>query len=147
MTDNRFVGTWRLVSWEAETRDGQRVHPFGEDAEGWIMYDASGNVSVHLMRRERPRFVSEDPLGGTAEEIEAAFSGYLAYCGRYTVHNDAGTINHSLRGASFPNWVGSEQLRHFEFAAGTLTLRTPPIAEMSHVLTWRRVSEKRSPSN
>ena len=134
--ENSFVGMWKLVSWEAQTPEGNSVHPFGEDAAGWIMYDGKGNMSVHLMRRDRPQFATDNPLGGTAEEIEAAYNGYIAYCGTYTVQEDDHTVTHSLEGASFPNWIGSEQLRHFEFSGDKLTLSTPPIAGNSHVLIW-----------
>ena len=135
---NPFVGTWILVSWEAQTAEGNTVYPFGEDAAGWIMYDGGRNMSAHLMRRDRPQFSTDNPLGGTDGEIKAAYNGYVAYCGTYTVQKDAHTITHSVEGASFPNWVGSEQVRHFEFSGDRLTLSTPPIAGTSHMLVWRR---------
>jgi hypothetical protein len=84
-----FVATWILVSWEAHTPEGDTVHPFGEDAAGRIMYDGEGNMSVHLMHRDRPHFSIGSPLGGTAEEIEAAYNGYLAYYGTYKIQENA----------------------------------------------------------
>lgn len=138
-TRNPFVGTWALVSWEAQTEKGDTEHPFGKDAAGWIMYDGEGNMSVNVMRRGRPHFSTDDPAGGTAEEIEAAYNGYLAYCGTYTVQESTRTITHSLKGSLFPNWVGSELVRHFEFSEDKLTLSTPPIAGSTHVLVWRRI--------
>jgi len=70
--ENSLVGTWKLVSWEAQTAEGNTVHPFGENAAGWIMYDGEGNVSVHLMRRDRTQLSTDDPFGGTAELTEIA---------------------------------------------------------------------------
>ncbi|NER25381.1 MAG: lipocalin-like domain-containing protein [Symploca sp. SIO1C2] len=137
---NLFVGTWILMSWEAQTAEGKTIYPFGEDATGWLMYDGEGNMSVNLMRRNRPKFSTDDPSGGTVEEIKGAYKGYLAYCGRYTIQEENLTITHSLDCALFPNWVGSLQLRHFEFSEDrlTLTLSTPPIAGKSHMLVWRK---------
>jgi hypothetical protein len=43
---------------------------------------------------------------------------------------------------SFPNWVGSEQTRHFEVTGVRLVLRTPPIAVggrlLVHEFLWQR---------
>ncbi|NQU51284.1 MAG: lipocalin-like domain-containing protein [Bacteroidetes bacterium] len=46
----------------AELKDGTIVFPFGEDALGRITYDSYGNMSVYLMKNNRPQFLSEDPL-------------------------------------------------------------------------------------
>jgi hypothetical protein len=141
-TTHRFVGSWSLESWEARTPFGEVTYPFGEDPAGRIMYDATGNMSVQLMRQDRPRFNSDDPFGGTVDEIQSAFEGFFAYYGRYSVQEGDSTVIHHLVGSSFPNWVGVDQVRHFAFSGDTLTLSTPPLlaegATAVHTLVWIR---------
>ena len=137
-----FAGTWSLASWEARTPDGQVVLPFGDRPAGQIMYDGRGRMAVQLMRPDRPRFASDDPLSGAMAEIQAAFEGFLAYYGRYTVHATESTVTHHLEGSSFPNWIGTDQVRRFSFNSDTLVLNTPPVlaqgATAVHTLMWVR---------
>jgi hypothetical protein len=119
------------------------VNYLGEGATGLLMYNAHGNMSVHLMQANRPVFASGDRLGGTADEIKAAFEGYHAYFGTYEVNERESLIVHHLAGCTFPNWVGSEQQRRYEFDGNRLTLTTPPIlmhdALAVGTLVWERV--------
>ncbi len=55
-----------------------------------LIYDASEHVPAQMMRAGRPRFGSGDQLKGTDAEVRAAFEGYLAYFGEYTVDEAAG---------------------------------------------------------
>ena len=49
MSDERFVGTWKLVSWRISTDDGGWRHPLGPDAKGLIVYAPDGYMSASLM--------------------------------------------------------------------------------------------------
>ncbi len=139
----QFVGTWRLVSLEGHYGDGTVAHPFGPDAAGIIVYDAQGHMAAQIMRRDRPRFAAGDQQRGTPEENRAAVTGYVAYWGSYELFED-GTIVHHVQGSLFPNWVGGEQRRFWEFVGSRLVLRTPPTAMggrmVSSVLVWERVA-------
>ena len=53
--------------------------------------------------------------------------GFLAYFGTYTVDEKAGVVVHHVEGASFPNWIGTDQRREFTLSGRRLTLRTPPL--------------------
>src|SRR5262245_14286628 len=55
-----LVGAWRLLSYEAVDSSGRVEYPIGEHVTGQLLYDAQGNVSVHIMREKRPEFVSND---------------------------------------------------------------------------------------
>jgi hypothetical protein len=141
-----FVGTWTLVSWTAETADGQTSYPFGQDALGRISYDEAGRMSVQIMRRRRTKFSTEDPLGESPEEIMEAFHGFLAYYGTYRVDHDAGIVTHIQDVASSPNWVGAEATRYYELTGNTLTLSTAPVVSVTtgeqaarHRLVWERL--------
>lgn len=143
MEKEHFVGTWKLVSSEFKSPDGQAVYPYGRDAVGMLMYSASGHICVQIMRPGRRTFASEDRLRGTAEEIKSAFEGYAAYFGTYEVDPEEGIVTHQIEGTLFPNWVGINQKRFFEFSDGRLTLRTPEISlggqQMTGLLRWKRI--------
>ena len=138
-----LVGTWRLVSFESRDATGAITQPMGSDAVGQLVYDADGNMSVHLMRANRTSFVSGDRLKGTDQEVRAAFEGYHAYFGRYSVDDGAHTVTHQVLGGSFPNLIGTEQVRVFSLAGRRLTLSTPAIKvggrSVASTLIWERV--------
>ena len=99
-------------------------------------------MAVHLMQPDRPPFTANDIRRGTDPEIRAAFNGYVGYYGTYTVVPASGTVAHHLRGASYPNWVGSDQVRHYRFEGSRLTLSTPPIEFAGRKLTSVSIRER-----
>ena len=144
MSFDQFIGTWKLVTSEFRRSDGTLIYPYGQDALGVLTYDAAGNMTVHLIRADRPAFVSGDLYNGTPEEIKAAFEGAFTYFGRYEVNAAAGTVTHHVTGCSFPNWIGGDQTRFFAFSDQRLTLSTPPMfaggSTMTGVLIWERIA-------
>ena len=138
-----FTGNWKLVSSEFRLPDGQVVYPFGRDAVGMLMYSAGGRMCVQIMRPDRCTFASGDRLRGTTEEIKSAFEGYAAYFGTYEVNHEEGTVTHQIEGSLFPNWVGVNQKRFFEFSDDRLTLRAPEVLlggqQMTGSLSWKRI--------
>ncbi len=125
MTAPGLVGRWRLTSWSARNEDGTVSYPFGEDAEGSLVYTPDGWMIAALAVGDRARMSGEDVLGGSEAERAAAYSTYLAYCGTYEVDGDA--VVHQVRMSLFPNWVGSEQRRRFELSGDELVLTAPPV--------------------
>src|SRR5262245_6365235 len=63
---DKFVGSWKLVAMEGPQFPKR-------DRVGVIMYDNSGQMSVHIMTRDRPRFASNARQQGSQEEVKAAF--------------------------------------------------------------------------
>ena len=118
-----LVGTWRFISMEARSPGGEVIYPYGKNIFGRLTYTADGFMSVLLMNPNRPRFASGDPLAGTWEEIEAAFRGFDAYCGTYTIDEERGTVTHHIQASKFPNWTGTDQVRSFELRDGRLILK------------------------
>ena len=140
----QFAGTWSLVSWKIEQADGAVIDPLlGPGPVGWIMYHPGGQMSVVLMRPDNPKFVSDNLMEATPEEIRAAFEGFVSYCGSYEVNEQERFVIHHLEMSWFPNLVGTEQKRFFEFADDRLTLKTPPLTLMGedqvHCLVWQRL--------
>ena len=138
----QLVGSWRLVSYETRTRSGEVSAIYGPSPVGRLIYDQDGRMSVHVMDSRRRRFASNDRLIHTPEELKEAFDGYFGYFGMYTVDEAANTVTHHITGASFPNFVGTEQKRFFVLSGHRLELKTPPMlrggTEVTFHLVWER---------
>ncbi len=107
-----------------------------------LIYDEHGYMSVHIMRPDRPIFTFGDIRNGAQDEVKTAFDGYLASFGRYDFNVIDGTVTHHIQGSHFPNWVGQDQKRFFEFSGNRLIIKTQPIPTAGTVVTgiliWER---------
>ncbi len=141
MTSNPLIGTWRLVSWENRDESGQVSYPLGEDALGYIIYNADGYMFVAIMSSGRTKFALGDLLGGTPEERAQAAGTYVSYCGRYEFRGE--TVIHHVELSLFPNWVGVEQERLVEVRGNRLEVSTRPMlfggVQRSAHLIFKRV--------
>ena len=120
----RFIGTWKLVSFEMRS-DDQVTYPLGKDPVGYLIYSHEGYMAASLMASKRQRFSSVDILKATTEEIIAAYGTYVAYCGKYEVTEDK--VTHLVEVSLFPNWVGGKQERFYKLEGDELILSTPPM--------------------
>ena len=118
---DRFIGAWELVDWRTVDDAGVVRFPYGEEAQGQISYALNGRMSAHLMRPP------EDPSDAPPQ--------HLAYWGRFSVDESAGTVTHHVIGADRPNWIGSDQVRGYEFLGNGLMV----LSLGSNRLTWERV--------
>jgi len=134
-----IVGTWQLVSISGTSTQGDTLHPYGKDPYGMLMYDETGHMSVLLMQRDRPLFVTGDMRKGTDGEVRTAFEYFDAYCGTYNIDGVKKTVTHHLLGAKFPNWIGSDQLRYYQILVDTLRLYATPI--MAEGVKWNLKAE------
>ncbi len=138
---NRFIGTWKLNSFEMKSDEGEILHPFGQDCLGYIMYNSDGYMSVAFMKSDRPKFSSDDIAQGMLDEKALAMDTFVSYCGTYDV--DEERIVHRIEISWFPNWSGIDQVRFYEFSENRLTLKTPPMNVQGKMLTgylvWERV--------
>jgi Lipocalin-like domain len=145
MSSNPFVGTWQLRDAYALSDSGARLpSPLGERVIGLIMYDDAGNMSAQLASAERPQFSARTPNETPDPEFKSAFLSFTSYWGRYRIDHAAGTVTHTVTGASAPSWPGSEQLRYFELNGNLLTLKTPPIrgrdgVKLVQQLVWEKI--------
>ncbi len=136
---DEFVGAWRLISFDRRTAAGALTYPLGEHPVGRLTYDAVGRMSAQLMQPDRPRFTANDTARtGSAEEKIAAYEGYTAYYGTYTVNDADRTVVHHVEASLYPNWVGSDMPRKYEFSGDRLTLRVVNGKGESR-LVWERV--------
>ncbi|HET6371992.1 MAG TPA: lipocalin-like domain-containing protein [Candidatus Polarisedimenticolia bacterium] len=141
--DLALAGTWELVSLESRHPDGSVGYPMGREVTGMLIYEATGHMSVQLMRRGCPSFRSGDHLMGDPAEVKSAYEGYFAYYGTYTLDADNESIAHHVQGASFPNWVGTTVTRRFRLEEDRLTLTSPPMPSGGETIlpvsVWRRI--------
>lgn len=140
LTRDVLVGRWSLLKFIS--RNGEAVsYPAGQAAFGEILYTAAGGVSTHIVAAGRRRFASDGLWDGSPDEYAAAFATYIGYYGTYEVHGDA--VVHHIVASSFPNWAGTQHVRHAEIAGDTLVLRTEPMNVAGSVvvneLRWRRI--------
>ena len=133
----RLVGTWRLVSYETDELEGRRGKPYG-DAVGRLDYDDNGNMSGQVMRPGRARV----ELGeGNAQQVRAAYLGYIAYFGTYEVAADGSSVTHHVVGSLNPAWVGGQQVRKMRFEDDRLILSADVHKNgdtVTHTLIWER---------
>jgi hypothetical protein len=120
MSKDELIGTYKLISWENRHESGEISYPLGPDAKGLISYSQDGFVFVHIMAVNRKAFSSGDLFGGEASEIVAGATSHISYCGTYKIENQ--DVIHRVQICSFPNWVSTEQRRHFHFDNGNLLL-------------------------
>lgn len=138
----KLIGSWKLVSFQNQDSKGRITYPFGADAQGRLTYEADGRMAVQLMNPARPRFSSEDPLVTSEAEVRAAFGGYVAYYGSYSVNPDEQSIVHHIEAALLPNWAGTDQRRQLELDGKVLTLKGPLLLDGVQgvvCLVWERL--------
>ncbi len=140
----RFIGTWTLAAVYYIAQNGDTFYPLGQHATGQLNYDAAGNMIGQLMAESREAFVSEHRRAASDAEIRQAFLGYEAYFGTYSVNIATQEMQHHVKGALFPNWVGTTQTRYYSFNSDftQLTLKTPPIGRSKSIgtLVWTKVT-------
>jgi len=123
-TAKDLIGAWLTVSVAVDQGD-KKLEPFGSDAKGTQIYDASGRFATIVMRGDLPKVASNNMQTSTAEESLIIAHGSLAYYGTYTVNDVDKTVTVKIEGASFPNFAGTTQTRRFEISGDELTISNP----------------------
>jgi Lipocalin-like domain len=73
------------------------------------MFDATGRISLQIMRSTLPKFASNKRQEGTPEENKAIVQGLLCFIGTYSVNETDHILNLHIESSSFPNWNGINQ--------------------------------------
>ncbi len=121
----KFVGAWKLVSIEGNPPG---LPGFFDRPTGQLIYDPSGRVSAQIVTKaDRKPFppYNKGTSMATPEEKAAAFDGYTAYFGTYTIDAKAGTVTHHLEGTLVPGRQGTDNVRWFEFQGDDRLLLIP----------------------
>ena len=135
-----LAGTWSLIAADVLHPDGTRARDFGAAPDGLLMIDSQGRYTLQIFKSERPRFASGDKLTGTPDEYAAAVLGSSTHFGTLSIDAAAGTLTFSIRKASFPNWEGDRQVRHYELKGDELSYRVTPRPNGDvPISVWKRV--------
>ena len=124
------------MSYETRAASGRHGLPYA-DAVGRLQYDDRGNMSGQVMRPNRARV----ELEGNAQQVRAAYIGYVAYFGTYDVAPDGASVVHHVEGSLNPAWVGGDQTRTLRFDGERLILSADVQKGsdlVTHVLIWER---------
>jgi hypothetical protein len=121
-TRDSLIGVWRLVSYQAQGGDGKISYPLGKQLSGLLSYTEQGFMSVQVMKLDRPKYSSKDLQLSLMEEMAAAANGYIAYAGRFSVDEAAGTVTHHIELSLSPTWVATDQIRFVALSADRLHL-------------------------
>lgn len=135
-----LVGTWTLTAADDLLRDGTRVHAYGSNPIGLLIFEADGRYALQIYSAERAKFASGDKRKGSPEEYRDASVGASCHFGHYTVDPAKGTITFKIDGASFVNWVGASQTRPFTLKGDELEWHVPATPDGKvPISAWRRV--------
>jgi hypothetical protein len=137
-TDDKLVGTWKLVSASSTTSTGERNEtPYGLNPMGFLTYSADGRVTALISYGGRKPL----SVGSRMEEQAKAFKTFLAYAGRYTLNGDR--VTHHVEISSIQSYVEKDLIRHVKFQGDQITLLTPPTRlngkTQTIELIWRRL--------
>lgn len=136
-----LVGGWDLLDWRIETTPHDAPsHPFGENAQGQIMYTADGRMSAVISRAGRTPLSTPSPRQASAEECREAFTSFFCYAG--TWHLEGDTVVHELSLALNPAMIGTEQRRHAKLTGDRLELSARETLSggraRKHRILWQR---------
>jgi hypothetical protein len=137
-----LAGTWTLTGADEIRPDGAIVEPYGSEPAGLLIVDKEGRYSLQIFHPDRARFASGDKRKGTPPEYEAAVMGMSSHIGRIEVDPSAATLTFHIERASYPNWDGTTQKRHYRLAGGDLCYEIPASATGNGTVPrsrWRRV--------
>jgi hypothetical protein len=118
----RLIGAWRAVSWYEKDADGNFFYPLGEKANGQLIYSAEGRMSAQLVSANMTKFANGDWREATAEERTKAWLEYFGYYGTFSIDPENNVVIHYVEGSSFPNLLGTKQIRYFRFEGERLVL-------------------------
>ena len=138
----RLVGAWQLMTRTVRANGTTLADPvLGAQPPGRLFYDASGVMSLQMMRTGRATAIAT-PADPKDRANPRVILGYDSYFGKYTVDERAGTITHRVEGSLFPEDLGKDFVRQFTLEGDTLTLKftsTTDGADVTRTLVFKRL--------
>lgn len=111
ISKEKLVGSWSLISIDNIYPDNSRIHPYGENPKGLLIFDGNGNYAIQILKTVRPKIASGDKNTSTAQENAALVQGNNSHFGKYEINAENNTIAFKIEAAFFPNWEGTTQIR------------------------------------
>lgn len=125
----QFVGDYELVSYLSFPREGEAID---REYIGRLSYDAFGNMAGLGMPKDLPE---------RAAQASQRTTGGFAYWGKVSYDIENSIVTHHVEGSPMlPQWVGGENVRHFEFVDGLLKLSLKDDdGRITGTLSWRKL--------
>ena len=142
-TRARMLGAWRLESRTVRKAGGEilRDPVLGAEPPGRLFYDASGNMSLQMMRQDRAQAISV-PSNAQDAKNPRVILGYDSYFGTFRLNQPAGTVIHHVEGSLFPEDLGKDFERLLTVDGDRLTLgftSKSPEGDITRTLIFRRL--------
>jgi Lipocalin-like domain len=113
----QVIGFWKLVSYVVEIQATGQIEPvMGQHPTGYVNFSPEGRVMFILTGEGRRP-------AKTTEERADLLSTLVAYTGTYWIEGDRWITKVDV--ARNPEWVGTEQARHFKIEGNLLHVLTP----------------------
>ena len=128
--EQKFQGDFELVSYFQFPEQGD---PIDMNYVGRLSYDAFGNMSGLGMPRDLPE---------RNQATEERVTGGFGYWGKVSFDLENSLVIHHVEGAPMvPEWVGGDNIRHFEFGDGLLKLSLKNgSGRTTATLSWRKLN-------
>jgi hypothetical protein len=134
----QLIGTWTLSSFYRECPNGNRSNIMGPNPQGLRIFQSDGRMSNFVMRSDLPKFASNKPEEGTADEYRAVVHGtFLSFYGRYSVDEARSTVTYHIEQSMFPNANGTDQTRSVTISGRELR-NVASIGPCTGVMVWKR---------
>jgi len=142
-TRDRMLGAWRLESRTVRKAGGEilRDPVLGAEPTGRLFYDASGHMSLQMMRQDRASAIGT-PSNPQDANNPRVILGYDSYFGTFRVNDAAGTVIHHVEGSLFPEDLGKDFERLLTVDGDRLTLgftSKTPDGDITRTLVFRRL--------
>ena len=121
-----LIGAWRYID---ATMDGKSTRPNGK---GLIYYAPSGAMVCQVSPGHGVAKAGAKP---TPDEALAAFDGYIAYFGTFTIDERAQTVTHHRQGSVQPGDT-ADLVRKYTIEGDKLKLNPPGT---NYVVHWERM--------
>lgn len=143
MTANeKVIGTWKLVSAESTTKNGEPGDPpYGMEPTGLLTYTENGRMSTLISYGGRKPLSIGSGSGEMQQEQAEAFKTFFAYAGHFRFTGDK--MTHHVEISSIQNYVGKDLVRDVKLQGDRLTLTAPPTLVNGRIqsveLIWQRL--------
>jgi len=127
--EQKFIGNCELVTYFTFPAEGAAREM---NYTGSLIYDEFGNMYGQGMPINLPERAAQ-----SSEQLSAGF----AYWGSVRYDLDKNIVIHHVEGSAIrPQWVGGDNIRHFEFVGDMLQLSLKDTeGRITGTLTWRKL--------
>jgi hypothetical protein len=127
--EQKFQGDFELISYFQFPEQGD---PIDMNYVGRLSYDAFGNMAGLGMPRDLPE---------RNRANEERVTGGFGYWGKVSFDLEHSLVIHHVEGSPMvPEWVGGDNIRHFEFSDGLLKLSLKNSqGRTTGTLSWRKL--------